>query len=180
MEIISTSLPGVLIIQPQVYEDQRGYFFESFNRNEFKKAGIDIEIKQVNQSLSGKNVLRGLHFQKPPWAQAKLVRVIKGSVLDVAVDIRKKSRHYGKWVSVLLSEENKKMFWIPEGFAHGFLTLEDNTVFLYKCDQFYCKDSEEAIQWNDPDIGIEWNADNPVLSTKDMNAVSFKDFVSPF
>lgn len=180
MEIISTSLSGALIIQPQVYEDQRGYFFESFNLSEFKKAGIDIEIKQVNQSLSGKNVLRGLHFQKPPWAQAKLVRVIKGSVLDVAVDIRKKSPDYGKWVSVLLSEQNKKMFWIPEGFAHGFLTLEDNTVFLYKCTQFYCKDSEEAIRWNDPDIGIDWNVNNPVLSAKDMNAVSFKNFISPF
>jgi dTDP-4-dehydrorhamnose 3,5-epimerase len=180
MEIFSTSLPGVLIIHPQVYEDQRGYFFESFNLNEFKNAGINMEVRQVNQSLSGKNVLRGLHFQKPPWAQAKLVRVIQGSVLDVAVDIRKNSPYYGKWVSAVLSEQNKKMLWIPEGFAHGFLTLDDNTVFLYKCSQFYCKDSEETILWNDPDIGIDWNIDKPVLSAKDVKAASFKNFISPF
>jgi len=180
MEIFPTSLQGVMIIQPNVFEDQRGYFFESFNLNEFEKAGINLEIKQVNQSLSGKNVLRGLHFQRPPWAQAKLVRVIRGAVFDVAVDIRKDSPTYGKWVSAVLTEQNKNMLWIPEGFAHGFLTLADNTVFLYKCNQFYCKEAEETISWNDPDIGIEWNIDNPVLSPKDLNAASFKNFTSPF
>ena len=133
MNSIKTPIKDLLILEPKVFEDDRGYFFESFNKKKLEDLGINVEFVQDNQSLSNKNVLRGLHFQVPPFAQGKLVRVIKGSVLDVAVDIRKESETYGQYFSVILSEQNKKMFWIPPGFAHGFLTLEDQTIFSYKC-----------------------------------------------
>jgi len=135
---------------------------------------------QDNESKSNKGVLRGLHFQRPPFAQGKLVRVVKGSVMDVAVDIRKDSPTYGKWESRILSEDNKEMFWIPEGFAHGFVTLEDNTVFTYKCTNVYNKESEGSIRWNDPDIDINWNIDNPTLSEKDRISPLFNDLETPF
>ena len=140
MEIIKTPLEGLLIVKPDVFEDDRGYFFESYNRNAFLAQGIAVDFVQDNESRSKKGVLRGLHFQNPPHAQGKLVRVMRGSVLDVAVDIRKKSPTYGKWSSIMLSGQNKWMYWIPAGFAHGFLTLEDDTIFFYKCTQGYNKE----------------------------------------
>ena len=180
MEIIKTSIEGLLIIKPDVFKDERGYFFESYNKGRFAKEGLMMNFVQDNESKSSKGVLRGLHFQKPPFAQGKLVRVIKGSVMDVAVDLRKDSPTYGKWESVVLTEENKLQFWIPEGFAHGFVTLEDNTIFNYKCTNVYNKESEGSILWNDPDINIEWNIENPILSEKDKLSPLFKDFETPF
>ena len=180
MELIKTSIDGLLIIKPDVFKDERGYFFESYNKERFAKAGLMMDFVQDNESKSSKGVLRGLHFQKPPYAQGKLVRVVKGSVMDVAVDLRKDSPTYGKWESVILSEDNKLQFWIPEGFAHGFVTLEDETVFNYKCTNIYNKESEGSILWNDPDININWNIDNPILSEKDKISPLFKNFESPF
>lgn len=180
MEIIKTSIEGLLIIKPDVFKDERGYFFESYNKERFAKEGLVMNFVQDNESKSSKGVLRGLHFQKPPYAQGKLVRVVKGSVMDVAVDIRKDSPTYGKWESRILSEGNKEMFWIPEGFAHGFVTLEDNTVFTYKCTNVYNKESEGSILWNDPDINIDWDIEAPTLSEKDKISPLFKDFVTPF
>lgn len=180
MEIIKTKIPGLLKIKPDVFEDERGYFFESYNREKFVQAGINYKFVQDNESKSQKGVLRGLHFQNPPYAQGKLVRVMKGAVLDVAVDIRKKSPTYGKWASIELSESNKMMYWIPPGFAHGFITLEDNTVFFYKCTNVYNKQSEGSIRWNDPDLNIDWKTKNPILSEKDKIVPFFKDFESKF
>lgn len=172
---------GIHLLQPSVFKDNRGYFFESFNKKNFDsvtKSGIDFV--QDNQSLSAKNVLRGLHFQVPPFAQAKLVRVVRGSVLDVAVDLRKNSPTYGKHFAVELNEENNLSLFIPAGFAHGFATLEENTIFLYKCSEYYNKESERTILWNDPDLNINWNCDNPVISDKDKEGILFKNFNSPF
>lgn len=180
MELIKTSIDGLLIIKPDVFKDDRGYFYESYNKERFAKEGLTMTFVQDNESKSCKGVLRGLHFQKPPFAQGKLVRVIKGSVMDVAVDLRKDSLTYGKWESVVLTEENKLQFWIPEGFAHGFVALEDNTIFNYKCTNVYNKESEGSILWNDPDININWNIDNPILSEKDKISPLFKNFESPF
>ncbi|MBO5688176.1 MAG: dTDP-4-dehydrorhamnose 3,5-epimerase [Alistipes sp.] len=180
MELVKTSIDGLLIIRPDVFKDERGYFFESYNKERFAKAGLNMDFVQDNESKSDKGVLRGLHFQKPPYAQGKLVRVIKGSVMDVAVDLRKDSPTYGKWESVVLTEENKLQLWIPEGFAHGFVALEDNTIFNYKCTNVYNKESEGSILWNDPDININWNIDNPTLSEKDKISPLFKNFESPF
>ena len=180
MEIIESDLKGLFIFKPKVFEDARGYFFESYNQNAFKEAGLNLNFVQDNQSLSQKGVLRGLHFQNSPHAQGTLVRVITGGVLDVAVDIRKKSPTYGKWFGLELTEKNKWMMYIPEGFAHGFLTLEDNTVFSYKCTNFYNKASEHCILWNDTDININWNVTNPLLSEKDLQGKFIKDFKSMF
>ena len=173
-------IEGLLVLKPRVFEDSRGYFFESFNQRLLEEAGIKETFVQDNQSLSQKGVLRGLHLQKPPHAQGKLVRVIKGAVLDVVVDIRKNSATYGRYFSVVLNEQNKTMFWIPTGFAHGFLTLEDNTIFHYKCTNYYNKESETSVIWNDKDINIDWNITQPLLSEKDLIGVPLKDFVSPF
>ena len=180
MEIIATDIPDVKIIKPDIFVDTRGYFFESYNLEKFEKAGISSKFVQDNESCSQMNVVRGLHFQSPPYAQGKLVRVMSGAVLDVAVDIREGSPWYGKWVSIILNEQNKWMYWIPEGFAHGFKTLENNTVFFYKCTSSYNKESEGSILWNDNDLGIEWDIVNPELSEKDKNAPLFKNFISPF
>jgi len=180
MVIEKTFIEGLLVLKPRVFEDPRGYFFESFNQRTVEAAGLKEQFVQDNQSLSQKGVLRGLHLQKPPHAQGKLVRVIKGSVLDVAVDIRKGSPTYGKYFSIELNEQNKTMFWIPVGFAHGFLTLEDNTIFHYKCTNYYNKDSEASVLWNDQDINVNWNISNPLLSEKDLTGIPLKDFVSPF
>lgn len=180
MEVIETEIKGLLIIKPRVFADARGYFFESYNEGVFKKHGIDLNFMQDNQSLSSTGVLRGLHFQAPPYEQGKLVRVITGAVLDVAVDIRKNSPTYGKHVAIELNEENKTMFFIPPGFAHGFLTLRDNTIFSYKCTNLYNKESEGTVLWNDQELGINWNYDNPILSEKDVAGTPFKNFVSPF
>ena len=181
MEVVKGDIDGLLIFQPRVFTDNRGYFFESFNQEKFNQmTGLDIHFCQDNESLSNKNVLRGLHFQKPPFAQGKLVRVISGKVLDVAVDIRKSSETYGKYQMVELSEENKKMFWIPPGFAHGFLVLEENTVFSYKCSNYYSPESEGTIKWNDKDLNIEWPISNPNVSEKDNVGEDFVNFVSLF
>jgi dTDP-4-dehydrorhamnose 3,5-epimerase len=181
MEIITTKINDLLIIKPNVFSDARGYFFESYNKELFLSKGIDQNFVQDNESKSMKGVLRGLHFQKPPFAQGKLVRVLKGAVLDVAVDLRKASATYGKWESIELTEDNKFMYWIPPGFAHGFLTLEDNTVFFYKCTNVYNKSSEGSILWNDNDLNIKWGKSiEPVLSDKDKTALPFKDFISPY
>ena len=180
MEIVKTKIPDLYIIKPTVFTDKRGYFFESYNKQAFLRNGIDQNFVQDNESKSAKGVLRGLHFQKPPFAQGKLVRVMHGAVLDVAVDLRNGSPTYGQWVAVELNHDNKWMYWIPPGFAHGFVTLEDDTVFFYKCTNVYNKESEGSILWNDPDLNIDWKVDNPTLSEKDLVSPSFKDFISPF
>lgn len=180
MEIVETHIKDLLIIKPKVFEDARGYFFESYNESVFKKAGIDAHFKQDNQSLSHTGVLRGLHFQAPPHAQGKLVRVITGAVLDIAVDIRKNSPTYGQHVALELTEENKTMFYIPHGFAHGFATLRDNTIFSYKCTDVYNKESEGCVLWNDVNLNINWNIKNPLLSDKDLLGTPFDKFESPF
>jgi dTDP-4-dehydrorhamnose 3,5-epimerase len=180
MEVIETDIKDLLIIKPRVFADARGYFFESYNEAVFKKHGIAAHFSQDNQSLSSTGVLRGLHFQAPPNDQGKLVRVITGAVLDVAVDIRKNSPTYRKHVALELTEENKTMFFIPPGFAHGFLTLKDNTIFSYKCTNLYHKDSEGTVLWNDKDLAIDWNYKNPILSEKDIYGTPFNSFVSPF
>ena len=174
MKITPLSIPDVLLIEPQVFADDRGFFFESFNQKKFEKAvGQKINFVQDNHSKSLKGVLRGLHYQVQPKAQGKLVRVIQGEVFDVAVDLRKSSPTLGKWVGEILSSDNKKQMWIPEGFAHGFLTLSDTAEFLYKTTNFYSTEHERAISWNDPTIAIEWPTKNVSLSTKDEIAQSF-------
>lgn len=180
MEIIDTAIPELKIIQPKVFGDARGYFFESYHKERLAELGLTADFVQDNQSLSAKNVIRGLHFQKPPFAQGKLVRVITGRAMDVAVDIRRGSPTYGKHVNTLLSAEKNNMFWIPEGFAHGFVALEDNTIFAYKTTNYYNKASEDAIRWNDPDLHIAWNIDQPIISEKDKISQFFKDFDTPF
>ena len=177
MEIIPTSIPEVILVKPDIFSDDRGYFYESYHLDKFAAAGISGNFVQDNESKSQKGVLRGLHYQSAPFAQGKLVRVINGAVLDVAVDIRKNSPTFGEWVSMLLSAENKHMCWIPAGFAHGFLTLENDTIFSYKCTEFYNRSAECSIRWNDPDLKIRWEFDNPILSEKDRNAPFFKNAV---
>ncbi|NTW33171.1 MAG: dTDP-4-dehydrorhamnose 3,5-epimerase [Bacteroidetes bacterium] len=180
MEVKQVFIPDLLIVQPDVFTDPRGCFFETYNKQKFKQFGIESEFMQDNQSVSSKGTLRGLHFQNPPFQQGKLVRVIKGSALDIAVDIRKKSQYYGKYFSIILSEKNNKIFWIPPGFAHGFLSLENNTIFVYKCTQIYNKESEKSIRWDDPDLNINWEYKNPLVSERDKAADSFKQFNSMF
>ncbi|ENV14905.1 MULTISPECIES: dTDP-4-dehydrorhamnose 3,5-epimerase [Acinetobacter] len=183
MNVIETKIKGLLIFEPKVFGDDRGWFMESFNQNAFEQAllqrGLDIpQFVQDNHSYSQKGVLRGLHYQLNPFAQGKLVRVVQGRAWDVAVDIREDSETYGQWVGVELSPQNHKQFWIPEGFAHGFLALEDNTQFLYKTTNYYHKESEGAIVWNDPTIGIEWplnDIQNVLVSEKDVIAPRFND-----
>ena len=180
MKITKTNIDGLIILEPEIFKDDRGSFFESWNVKKFKEIGIDDHFVQDNQSNSSKGILRGLHFQKPPYAQAKLVRVIRGSVLDVAVDLRSNSSTYGKHYSIILSDKNFKSFYIPKGFAHGFVALEDNTIFSYKCSDLYNKESEECLIWNDQDLGIDWNINDPIISQKDMQGQHFKDFKSKF
>ena len=176
MNIIETALPGVLIIEPRVFGDQRGFFMETWNAAGFAGAGLDLTFVQDNHSRSQKGVLRGLHFQNP-GPQGKLVRVTQGAVYDVAVDLRASSPTFGQWVGVELSAENKRMFWVPEGFAHGFLTLEDDTDFLYKCTAPYAPQSEFTLAWNDPAIGIEWPVAeiDPIISEKDTRGLALAD-----
>lgn len=181
MEFIQTSLKGAYIIKPKVFQDERGFFVESYSEKVFAENGIDAKFVQDNHSLSvKKGVLRGLHFQLPPNEQAKLVRVTRGKVLDVIVDIRKNSPTYGKWEGVELSSDNFQILFIPRGFAHAFLTLEDNTEFMYKVDNFYAPESDSGLIWNDPDIAIDWPINDPILSEKDAKLQKFKDFNSPF
>ena len=169
MQIIPTKIPDVLLLKPRVFADPRGYFIETYSEQRYRESGILNHFVQDNESQSAKGVLRGLHYQKPPFAQAKLVRVIRGAVMDVAVDIRKGSPTFGKFVTAILSAENKHQLYIPHGFAHGFLVLEDNTIFSYKCDNYYSPQHERGIRWDDPAIRIPWPAlDVPfVLSEKD-------------
>lgn len=180
MQIEKTPLSGLLIIKPRVFPDERGYFFEAYNAKTLKENGLDVSFVQDNISMSQKGVLRGIHFQKPPFAQGKLVQVLRGSVLDMAVDLRKDSPTYGENFSHLLSEENKTQLYVPEGFGHGFVTLEDDTLFSYKCTNFYNKESEGSILWNDKDLNIDWQIEAPIISEKDEQAEPFESFKSPF
>ena len=176
-KFIETPIKDLYVIEPTIFGDHRGYFMETYNENEFKKAGLNVDFVQDNQSKSKKGVLRGLHFQSK-YPQGKLVRVIKGEVFDVAVDLRRNSETYGKWYGVILTEENKKQFYIPEGFAHGFLVLSDEAEFTYKCTDFYHPEDEGGIIWNDPDIGIEWpieQVEEVILSDKDKRWKLFKE-----
>ena len=177
MEVIRTDIDGVVIIEPKVFGDHRGYFFESFSERDFNSQVKGVKFVQDNESKSCYGVLRGLHFQKPPYAQSKLVRVVKGAVLDVAVDIRKGSPTFGKHVAVELTEDNHRQFFIPRGFAHGFVVLSPTAIFQYKCDNFYAPQSEGAVAWNDPDLAIDWRipAADVMLSDKDKNHPMLKD-----
>jgi dTDP-4-dehydrorhamnose 3,5-epimerase len=176
VNVIETALPGVLILEPRVYGDARGFFMETWNAAAFAAAGLDLAFVQDNHSRSQKGVLRGLHFQNP-GPQGKLVRVTNGAVFDVAVDLRASSPTFGQWVGVELSAANKRMFWVPEGFAHGFLTLEDDTDFLYKCTAPYAPQSEFTLAWNDPAVGIEWPVAglDPIISDKDARGLALAD-----
>ena len=168
---IATPLEGVFIIEPTVFEDHRGFFMESYNYREFVELGLDTHFVQDNHSLSKEpGTLRGLHYQLAPKAQTKLVRCIRGAIYDVVVDIRKGSPTFGKWYSVILTEHNRKMLWVPKGFAHGFVTLVPNTEVIYKVDEYYYPEYDRAIRWNDPHLKIEWPVKNPILSEKDKNA----------
>ena len=180
MEIVKTPIEGLLVIKPKIFTDDRGYFFESWSKVAFEKEGLHLNFVQNNQSLSAKDVLRGLHFQNPPFAQGKLVSVIKGAVLDVVVDIRKNSATFGKHFSLVLTGENKTSFWIPPGFAHGFITLEEDTIFSYKCTEVYNKQSEGSIMWNDKYLNIDWGIENPNVSEKDAIANTFAQLQSKF
>lgn len=177
MNVIQTDIPGVVIIEPKIFGDERGYLFESWSQKEFDEKVRPIKFVQDNESKSHYGVLRGLHFQKGKYAQSKLVRVVKGRVLDVAVDIRRGSPTFGKHVKVELSEENHRQFFIPRGFAHGFAVLSDEAVFQYKCDNYYAPEEEGAIAWDDPEIGIDWNVpqDKIILSAKDKSHPLLKD-----
>lgn len=170
MKITKTKLDGVVIIEPDVFGDNRGFFMESWNKKKMAEAGLDYDFVQDNHSKSTvKGTLRGIHFQKGDKAQAKLVRCVKGAVLDVAVDLRRNSPTFKQWVGVELSEENKKQLLIPRGFGHGFVTLTDDVEFLYKADNYYAPEADAGVRWNDPDIGVEWGVENPILSDKDKN-----------
>lgn len=176
MRVIETDIPGLLIIEPRVVSDTRGFFMETWNAAAFREAGLNVSFVQDNHSRSQRGVLRGLHFQKP-GAQAKLVRVTRGAVFDVAVDLRKSSKQFGQWVGVELSAGNQRMFWVPEGFAHGFLTLEDETDFLYKCTAPYAPHSEYTLAWDDPTVGIAWPqvGHAPIISEKDARGLALAE-----
>lgn len=181
-KFIETGIEGLVIVEPTVFGDNRGYFMETYNYNEFAAAGLDMVFVQDNQSKSKKGVLRGLHFQKAN-PQGKLVRAVRGEVFDVAVDLRVGSKTYGKWYGVLLSEENKRQFYVPEGFAHGFLVMTDTAEFVYKCTRFYDPSDEGGLMWDDPDVGVEWPIKEGMeilLSEKDKKNTALKDLKSPF
>ena len=181
MNIIKTNIDGVVIIEPRIFEDSRGYFFESFSQREFDEKVRPITFVQDNESKSSYGVMRGLHFQRPPFTQSKLVRCVKGAVLDVAVDIRKGSKTYGQHVAVELTEDNHRQFFIPKGFAHGFAVLSETAVFHYKCDEFYHPEAEGGISILDDSLGIDWRiADKVILSEKDTKNPLLRDFDSPF
>lgn len=180
MKVIETPISGLYVFEPKVFEDSRGYFFESFSKKVLKEAGYDVDFVQDNESMSHKGVMRGLHLQRPPFTQGKLVRVVSGSVLDVVVDLRVGSPTFGKHYKQLLDTIEKKVMYVPHGFAHGFATLEDYTVFQYKCTNYYNKESEDAVNLLDEALEIEWPFDNPILSEKDLKAKPLADFISPF
>ena len=173
---VSTILPGVLILEPKIFNDDRGFFFESFNQKDFQNiTGLDVEFVQDNHSRSTKGVLRGLHYQIK-YPQGKLIRVIQGSVFDVVVDLRISSPKFQKWIGVEISSENKRQLWVPRGFAHGFVVTSKTAIFSYKCDELYAPEFEKSIQWNDPNIGVEWPVTNPSLSNKDLNGTLLQSF----
>lgn len=179
--VSETELDGVLIIEPKVFGDNRGWFMETYSRRDFEDAGITAEFVQDNRSFSSKKgIIRGLHFQRNPMCQAKLLTCLKGEILDVAVDLRKDSPTYKKWISVKLTAENKKQIFIPKGFAHGFLTLTDDVEIMYKCDELYSPECDGGIRFDDPEIGVEWGVENPLLSEKDKNAPYLKDIKLDF
>ena len=182
MEVIKTDIEGLVIIEPKVFKDARGYFFESFSQREFEEKVRKVNFVQDNESMSSYGVMRGLHFQRPPYTQSKLVRCVKGSVLDVAVDIRKGSPTYGKHVAVLLTEDNHRQFFVPRGFAHGFAVLSETAVFQYKCDNFYAPEADGGINIKDESLGIDWQipVESAVLSEKDIKHLCLADFDSPF
>lgn len=182
MEIIRTEIEGVVVIKPRLFSDSRGYFFESYSQRDFDRLVRPIHFIQDNESKSVAGVVRGLHYQKPPFTQSKLVRVVKGRVLDVAVDIRKGSPTYGKHVAVELTEDNHLQFFIPRGFAHGFAVLSEEAIFQYKCDNFYHPESEGAIAWDDPNLHIDWKVpmQERILSEKDANHPLLEEIISPF
>lgn len=183
MNIIKTDIEGVFIVEPRVFGDARGYFFESYNERDFRdQSSIEVTFIQDNESCSSYGVVRGLHFQKPPYTQSKLVRVVEGTVLDVAVDIRKGSATYGQHVAVELSADNKRQLFLPKGMAHGFAVLSERAVFQYKCDEYYHPEAEGAIAWDDPTLAIDWKIerDRVLLSDKDRRHPLFNDFVTPF
>lgn len=182
MEVIKTNIEGVVIIEPKVFKDARGYFFESFSQREFEEKVRKINFGQDNESMSSYGVMRGLHFQCPPFTQSKLVRCVKGRVLDVAVDIRKGSPTYGQHVAVELTEDNHRQFFVPRGFAHGFAVLSETAVFQYKCDNFYAPEADGGINIKDESLGINWQipTSNAILSNKDLKHACLKDFDSPF
>ncbi len=182
MEVIKTSIEGVVIIEPRIFKDARGYFFESFSQKEFDEKVRPIHFVQDNESMSSYGVMRGLHFQRPPYTQSKLVRCVRGRVLDVAVDIRKGSPTYGQHVAVELTEENHRQFFIPRGFAHGFAVLSETAVFQYKCDNFYAPQADGGISIKDESLGIEWQIpmEKAILSEKDLRHIRLEEFDSPF
>lgn len=182
MNIIQTSIPGVVIIEPRLFKDDRGYFFESFSERDFNTQLREVKFVQDNESMSSYGVMRGLHFQRPPYTQSKLVRCVKGAVLDVAVDIRKGSPTYGQYVAVELTEENHRQFFVPRGFAHGFAVLSETAIFQYKCDNFYHPEADGGISILDDSLGIDWRipTDHAILSEKDTKHPLLKDFDSPF
>jgi dTDP-4-dehydrorhamnose 3,5-epimerase len=180
MQVQETGFEGLLILQPRIFKDHRGAFHESWNSEVFKELGLDISFLQDNQSVSHKNVLRGLHFQNPPFAQGKLVRVTRGKAIDVVVDMRKNSATYAKYFKIELSEEKANMMWIPAGFAHGFVALEDQTIFQYKCDALYNPKSEDCLLWNDPSLAIDWEVENPIISKKDLEGKMLTELTNPF
>jgi dTDP-4-dehydrorhamnose 3,5-epimerase len=181
MEIIESTFKDLYVFKPRIFEDHRGYFFESFSKKKFQAlTGLDVNFVQDNQSLSAKNVLRGLHFQIPPFAQGKLVRVVSGAVLDVVLDLRKASATYGQSYAIELNAKNQLQMYIPEGFAHGFLSLQDNTVFEYKCTNYYEPTSERTLLWNDETIHFDWKVHDPIIAEKDIShAIKWLDFNSP-
>lgn len=180
MNVTRTAIEGLLVIEPDIYRDERGYFFESFNSSRYREAGIPDAFVQDNVSVSKKGVLRGLHYQAPPFDQGKLVSVLRGRVMDVAVDIRTGSPTYGRHVMVELSALNHRQFWIPAGFAHGFVALEDDTIFTYKCTNVYSKEHDRGIRYNDPAIGIDWGVTEPIVSEKDQQHPLLSEISSEF
>jgi dTDP-4-dehydrorhamnose 3,5-epimerase len=178
MEVTHFPIKGLVLLTPQVFGDDRGFFLERFNKKKFEDAGVTNEFVQDNHSRSVNGVLRGLHYQRPPFAQAKLVWVVRGNVLDVAVDMRKDSPTFGQWQAVELSAENKQMFFVPRGFAHGFLVLSESADFLYKTDNYYAKESDGGVLWNDPETGVEWGIEAPVLSEKDTTQPTLQELIA--
>lgn len=180
MRFVETTLEGVFLVEPRVFEDRRGFFFECFNRKRFREAGIDVDFVQDNHSESRRHTLRGLHYQAPPHAQDKLVRAVRGEVFDVVVDIRSSSPTFGQWAGFTLSAENRTMLFVPKGFAHGFCVTSDTAEIVYKCSDFYAPKAGRGIRWDDPDLAISWPVTSPILSEKDQNNPAFADLPGVF